>query len=40
MKKIYKKAEVEVLVFLEEDVIRTSPNDNLETMPDFPENIG
>ena len=37
MKKIYEKAEMKVLVFLEEDVIRTSQNDNLEPMPDFPE---
>ena len=37
MKKIYEKAELKVLVFLEEDVIRTSQNDNLEPMPDFPE---
>ena len=37
MKKIYEKAELRVLVFLEEDVIRTSQNDNVEPMPDFPE---
>ena len=37
MKKIYEKAELKVLVFLEEDVIKTSQNDNLESMPDFPE---
>ena len=37
MKKIYEKAEMKILVFLEEDVIRTSQNDNLEPMPDFPE---
>ena len=37
MKKIYEKAEMKVLVFLEEDVIRTSQNDNVEPMPDFPE---
>ena len=40
MKKIYEKAQVEVLIFLEEDIVRTSQNDNLEQMPDFPEDIG
>lgn len=40
MKKIYEKAQVEVLIFLEEDIVRTSQNDNLEPMPDFPEDIG
>jgi hypothetical protein len=39
MKKIYEKAEMKVLVFLEEDVIKTSQNDNLEPMPDFPEGM-
>ena len=40
MKKFYEKAELKVLVFLEEDIVRTSQNDNLEPMPDFPEEIG
>jgi hypothetical protein len=40
MKKFYEKAELKVLVFLEEDVIRTSPTDNDVPMPDFPEDIG
>ena len=39
MKKIYEKAEIKVLVFLAEDVIKTSKNDNVEPMPDFPEDI-
>ncbi len=39
MKKIYKNIELE-LVFLVEDVVRTSQNDNVEDMPDFPENFG
>ena len=40
MKKIYKNIELEVLFFSEEDVIRTSQSDNIENMPDFPENFG
>ena len=39
MKKIYKNIELE-LVFLVEDVVRTSQNDNVTDMPDFPENFG
>ena len=37
MKKIYQEIEIKIIAFLEEDVIRTSTNDNLESMPDFPE---
>ena len=37
MKKIYEKVEMKIIVFLEEDVIKTSQNDNLESMPEFPE---
>ena len=37
MKKIYQKIEL-VLILFNEDVIRTS--DNVEDMPDFPENLG
>ena len=40
MKKIYEKIEVEIVFFLKEDIVRTSSNDNLEDMPDFPEQIG
>ncbi len=40
MKKIYQEIEIKIIAFLEEDVIRTSTNDNLESMPDFPEFIG
>ena len=40
MKKTYEMAEIKVLLFLEEDIVRTSQNDNLEPMPDFPEDIG
>ena len=40
MKKTYENVELEVLFFLEEDVIRTSQSDNVTPMPDFPENFG
>ena len=36
MKKIYQKMEL-VLILFNEDVIRTSQNDNVEEMPEFPE---
>lgn len=36
MKKIYQKIEL-VLILFNEDVIRTSQNDNVEDMPEFPE---
>ena len=39
MKKIYENMEIE-LVFLVEDVVRTSFNDNISDMPDFPEDFG
>ncbi len=38
MKKIYENMEME-LIFLSEDVVRTSQNDNVTDMPDFPENF-
>ena len=40
MKMIYQEMQVEVLFFTQEDVIRTSNNDNTAEMPDFPENFG
>ena len=39
MKKMYENMQIE-LVFFVEDVVRTSQNDNVEDMPDFPENFG
>lgn len=39
MKKIYENVELKVVFFNEEDIVRTSQNDNLGTMPDFPENF-
>ena len=38
--KTYQDLELEVVFFLEEDVIRTSLNDNTGEMPEFPENWG
>ena len=44
MKKIYEKIKMEIVVFCEEDIVRTSPNqestDNIESMPEFPEFFG
>ena len=37
--KLYEKVELEIIFLLKEDVIRTSQNDNVEDMPDFPENF-
>ena len=36
MKKTYQKIEL-VLILFTEDVVRTSQNDNVENLPDFPE---
>ena len=36
MKKTYQEMEL-ILVFLTEEIVRTSQNDNVEDMPDFPE---
>lgn len=36
MKKTYQEMEL-ILVFFAEDIVRTSQNDNVEDMPDFPE---
>ena len=35
--KLYEKVELEIIFLLKEDVIRTSQNDNVEDMPEFPE---
>ena len=35
--KLYEKVELEIIFLSSEDVIKTSQNDNLEEMPDFPE---
>jgi hypothetical protein len=36
MKKTYQEMEL-ILVFLTEEIVRTSQNDNIGEMPDFPE---
>jgi hypothetical protein len=36
MKKIYQEIDL-VLIFFTEEIVRTSQNDNVEDMPDFPE---
>ena len=37
MKKIYERLEISFLFFGEEDIVRTSQNDNVSDMADFPE---
>ena len=39
MKKTYQEMEL-ILVFLTEEIVRTSQNDNIGEMPDFPEFLG
>ena len=40
MKRNYENVELEIVFFCSDDVIRTSNNDNVENMPDFPEDFG
>lgn len=39
MKKQYENMIIDVIFFFEEDIVRTSPNDNVTDMPEFPENF-
>lgn len=39
MMKKYENVELEIVFFCNEDIVRTSPTDNLEDVPDFPENF-
>ena len=39
MKKTYERLEISLLSFSEEDIVRTSQNDNVGNMPDFPEDF-
>ena len=39
MKKTYQEVNL-VLIFFTEEIVRTSQNDNVEDMPDFPEFLG
>ena len=40
MKKIYENIELELVFFATEDIVRTSQNDNIIEMPEFPEMFG
>lgn len=40
MKKNYESVALEIVFFCAEDIVRTSQNDNVTDMPDFPENFG
>ena len=39
MKKTYENIQIKLIFFTDEPV-RTSPNDNVTDLPDFPENFG
>ncbi len=39
MKKQYEKVKIDVIFFFEEDIVKTSQNDNVGNMPDFPEDF-
>jgi hypothetical protein len=39
MKKTYQEMHLEVVLFAQEDIVRTSNNDNVGEMPEFPENF-
>ena len=40
MTKSYENIAIEVIYFCDDDIIRTSQNDNVEPLPDFPEIFG
>ena len=40
MTKSYENVEIEVIFFCYDDIIRTSQNDNVQDLPDFPEFLG
>ena len=40
MKKMYENVELELVFFSTEDIVRTSQNDNVTDMPEFPEDFG
>ncbi len=39
MKKIYENIEISLVFFYNEDIVRTSQNDNVVDLPEFPENF-
>ncbi len=40
MKRNYENIKLEIVVFACDDIVRTSQNDNVTDLPDFPENWG
>jgi len=40
MKRNYENIEIKIVLFSNDDIIRTSNDDNVEPMPDFPEMFG
>ena len=39
MKKTYENISIELVFFYDMDIVRTSQNDNIESVPDFPEDF-
>lgn len=39
MKKVYENVKIEWTFLSVEDIVRTSQNDNVEDLPEFPENF-
>ena len=40
MKRNYENIQLKIIYFSAEDIVKTSNNDNVSDMPDFPENFG
>ncbi len=40
MKSNYENIEIKIILFSNDDIIKTSNDDNVEEMPDFPEMFG
>ena len=40
MKRNYENIEIKIVLFSNDDIVRTSQDDNVEPMPDFPEMFG
>ena len=39
MKKTYENISIDLVFFYDMDIVRTSQNDNIESIPDFPEDF-
>lgn len=39
MKKTYENISIDLVFFYDMDIVRTSQNDNIESVPDFPEDF-